>query len=303
MSPQRLAFALRPGVFSPQEIIQVAQPLDATEEIESIFVPDGRTGYESLEIVSSILSATKRIRAGSGVIRLLEHDPQLLLRRIQTLQAVSSNRFNLGVGTGTPGPSPSNSISATLEKLEELKKGFRSFPNGIEPPKTYVATLKPRIAQRAANRADGILMNFCTPQHASKIIDAARTHYTSDLEFACYLKLFFSSKDDVTARRLLVQEFLNYDSTPQYHEMFIQDGTADSISKFRRTNHWKHGRLEVPNVMLETSIANPSDDELSQYVQSFRRADVTLPVAYPYFPTDENSDFKRKTLERIIDAA
>lgn len=283
--------------------MQVAQPLDFTEKIDSIFIPEGRSGYESLEIVSSILAATKRIRAGSGVIRLLEYDTTLLLRRTQTLQAISSNRFNLGVGTGTPGPIPSNSISATLDRLEELKKGFQSFPDGIDPPKTYVATLKPRIAQRAASRADGLLMNFCTPQHASKIINAARTHYTSEPEFGCYLKLFFSSRDDVTARRLLVQEFLNYDSAPQYHEMFVQDGTADSISRFRRTDDWRRDHLEVPNVMLKASIANPSDHELRRYIQSFRQADVTLPVAYPYFPPDEDYDFKRKTLERIINAA
>jgi alkanesulfonate monooxygenase SsuD/methylene tetrahydromethanopterin reductase-like flavin-dependent oxidoreductase (luciferase family) len=302
LSPQKLALALRPGIFSPQEIVETSRILDESGRIESIFIPDGRTGYESLEIVSSILATTKRVHAGSGVIRLLEHDPMLLTRRTQTLQAVSSNRFILGVGTGTPSPDLGKSVTATLNRIDELKKGFQTFPHGVAPPETYVATLKSRIARRAASKVDGLLLNFCTPRHTSEVIEKAKPQ-NSTIEFACYLKLFFSSKDDATAERLLVQEFINYDSAPQYHEMFQQDGTADAISPFRTSDEWKHGGVDVPKALLNVSLANPDDDELHQYVQSFRRGGITLPVPYPYFPSDEDPDFKRKTIERILRSA
>ncbi len=95
--------------------------------VSSIFVPDMRIGYESLEIASSILTLTNRVGAGSGVIRLLEHDPLLLTRRVQTLQALSSNRLIIGVGTGSPGPQPGKTVTAMLERLDELKKGFHGF--------------------------------------------------------------------------------------------------------------------------------------------------------------------------------
>jgi len=300
LSSEEIGFALRPGVFSPSEIKETAVAVDVSGRVSRIFVPDGRTGYESLEITSSILALTKRIRAGSGVIRLLEHDPLLLTRRIQTLQALSPNRCILGVGTGTPGPQPGTSVSAMLLRLDELKNAFGGFPQGVEPPEIYVAALKSGIAKRAASKVDGLLLNFCSPQHAAALIAAVRIERGSRIDFACYLKIFYSSQSDELAQRLMLQEFLNYDSAPQYHEMFVQDGTAKAISSLRSNEEWKSGSVDVPRELLRVSLANPERDELAQHVKTLREAGVTLPVVYPYFPNSEDPRFKFETVNRIV---
>jgi len=300
LSSEKIAFALRPGVFSPKEIGEISTVLDKNSKVTRIFIPDIRSGFESLEVVSSILALTTRVHAGSGVIRLLEHDPALLTRRVQTLQAFSSNRFFLGVGTGAPGPKPGKSVAALLHRLDELKKGFRALPGGVEPPETYVATLKRGIARRAVGRTDGLLLNFCSPRHANGLIAAVKPQMVSPIEFACYLKIFYSSLSDENALRLLLQEFLNYDSMPQYHEMFLQDGTAKAISEVKQSDHWNSGSVEVPKELVRVSLANPCNEELHQYVQSFRKAGVSLPVIYPYFPADEKSEFKLETVKRIL---
>jgi len=300
LSSEKIAFALRPGVFSPKEIGEISTVLDKNSKVTRIFIPDIRSGFESLEVVSSILAVTTRVRAGSGVIRLLEHDPALLTRRVQTLQAFSSNRFFLGVGTGSPGPKTGKSLAAMLQRLGELKKDFREFPEEVESPETYVATLRLGIARRAIGKTDGLLLNFCSPHHATSLIEGVKPQMVSPIDFACYLKIFYSSQSDETARRLLVWEFLNYDSIPQYHEMFLQDGTAKAISEFKQCNHWKSGSVEVPKELLGVSLANPRSDELHQFVQSFRKAGVSLPVIYPYFPADEKSEFRFETVKRIL---
>ena len=301
MSSEKIAFALRPGVFSPKEIGEISTVLDKNSKVTRIFIPDVRSGFESLDVVSSILAVTTRVHAGSGVIRLLEHDPALLTRRVQTLQVFSSNRFFLGVGTGAPGPKPGKSVAALLQRLDELKKSFRAFPRGVESPETYVATLKRGIARRAVGKTDGLLLNFCSPRHANGLIAAVKPQMVSPIEFACYLKIFYSSQSDDTARRLLVQELLNYDSIPQYHEMFLQDGTADVISAFRKNEEWKRGPVELPSELLKVSRANPLGAELHRFVQSFRKAGVTLPVIYPYFPSGEKREFKVETMKQILD--
>lgn len=300
MISDKIGFALRPGVFSPQEIKETAVVLETSGRVSSIFVPDHRIGYESLEIVSSILALTQRVHAGSGVIRLPEHDPLLLTRRVQTLQALSSNRFILGVGTGSPGPQPGKSVSAMLQRLGELKKGFQGFPQGVKPPETYIATLKRRIAKRAADSANGLLLNFCSPRHASSLIEAVRSESNANIDFACYLKIFYSSASDDVARRLMLQEFLNYDSTPQYHEMFIQDETAKAISSLKKNEEWRTGGVDLPRELLAVSLANAKSEELVRYVKSFRQAGVTLPVVYPYFPNGEDSMFKLETVRAIL---
>ena len=300
MSSEKIGFALRPGVFSPQEIKETTVALELSDRVSRIFVPDMRIGYESLEIASSILALTKRVHSGSGVIRLLEHDPQLLTRRVQTLQALSSNRLVLGVGTGSPGPRPGKTVSAMLQRLDDLRKAFGGFPQGVKPPEIYVAALKLEIAKRAAIKADGLLLNFCSPQHAARLIQAVRIESGAGIDFACYMKISYSSQSDKAAQRLMLQEFLNYDSAPQYHEMFVQDGTAKAISTFKENEGWKSGPVDVPKELLRVSLANPESDELVQHMKAFRQAGVTLPVVYPYFPSGEDAMFKLETVNRIV---
>ena len=300
MPLEKIGFALRPGVFSPQEIKETAIILETTDRVSRIFIPDHRIWFESLEIAASILALTSNVYAGSGVIRLLEHDPMLLTRRVQTIQAFSSNRFILGVGTGSPGAHPSQTVSAMLERLDELKKRFQEFPVGVKPPETYAATLKVGIAKRVISKVDGLLLNFCSPRHASSLIEATRGEATANVDFACYLKIFYSSESDDVARRLMLQEFLNYDSTPQYHEMFTQDGTAKAISSLKGSEDWRTSRVELPRELLAVSLANAKNEELVRYVKSFRQAGVTLPVVYPYFPNGEDSKFKLETVRGIL---
>jgi alkanesulfonate monooxygenase SsuD/methylene tetrahydromethanopterin reductase-like flavin-dependent oxidoreductase (luciferase family) len=300
LTSEQIGFALRPGVFSPLEIKETAVALELSDRVSHIFVPDMRIGYESLEIASSILALTKRVHSGSGVIRLLEHDPQLLTRRVQTLQALSSNRLVLGVGTGSPGPHPGKTVSAMLERLDELKKVFGGFPQEVKPPEIYVAALKLGIAERAAGKADGLLLNFCSPQHASKLIEAAKVERSEGIDFACYLKIFYSSQSDEVAQRLMLQEFLNYDSAPQYHEMFVQDETANAISSLKENEEWKRGPIDLSKELFRVSLANARSEELPRYVKSFREAGVTLPVLYPYFPNGEDASFKLETVKRIL---
>ncbi|HET7404925.1 MAG TPA: LLM class flavin-dependent oxidoreductase [Candidatus Bathyarchaeia archaeon] len=302
MTSEKLAFALRPTVFTPKETLDAVTILDGDDRVSRIFVPEGRTSYESLEITSSILGRTKRISAGNGVIRLLEHDPALLSRRIQTIQAYSKNRFFLGVGTGSPGPQPGKTVQAMLERINKIKQGFESFPQGVEPPDIFVATLKRTIAARSAGKVDGLLLNFCSPQHAANLIESLDSSDKTDLELAIYLKIFYSSKDDGSAQRLMSKEFLNYDSIPQYHAMFAQDGTARAIRALREREDWKHGNMEVPRELLKVSLANPNPAELSAYIASFRKSGITLPVLYPYFPDEEKSEFKIETVKQILDS-
>jgi alkanesulfonate monooxygenase SsuD/methylene tetrahydromethanopterin reductase-like flavin-dependent oxidoreductase (luciferase family) len=287
-------------VFSPHEIKETAVLLELSDRISRVFVPDHRSGYESLEIASSILALTKQISAGSGVIRLLEHDPLLLTRRVQTIQELSSNRLILGVGTGSPGLQPRKTISLMLQRLDDLKKAFQGFPQGVNPPEVYVAALKLGIAKRAASKADGLLLNFCSPKHAAKIAEGVKVERREGIDLACYLKIFYSSQSDESAQRLMLQEFLNYDAIPQYHETFVQDGTANAISSFRSNEEWRNGLFDVPKELLSVSLANPGRDKLARYVESFKQAGISLPVIYPYFPSGEASKSKIETVKAIL---
>jgi len=83
--------------------------------------------------------------------------------------------------------------------------------------------------------------------------------------------------------------------------MFLQDGTADLISAFRKNEEWKRGAVELPSELLKVSRPNPLGAELHRFVQSLRKARVTVPVIYPYFPSGEKTKFKLETMKQILE--
>jgi len=298
MEIQKSGVALRPSVFAPSEILKLTKIIDQSE-ISHVFIPDLSVGFDSVEISSACLGVAKGLRVGSGVIRLTEHDEKQLVRRLETLQALSENRFLLGIGTGSPGPDPKQKINDMIERLQGLRNKFSSG-DGTTFPDVYIAALKVGIAKRVAPFCSGLLLNFCSAQYAGSVVQAVKQSFGGKIDFGCYLKVFFS-KSESLAQKLMIQEFGNYNSIPQYHRMFERDGIADVIKK--SLDSLENEPYNVPRSLLEISPVNPSKSEISQYVSAYRNAGVTLPCIYPYFSRGENFDFMQETIRTIISAA
>jgi hypothetical protein len=296
-----LAVAFRSTAVSPRTIVKLAKRLDSVRSLSRIFIPEGSQGsFTSLDICSACLSVSKRLRIGSGVIRVLEHEPSLLARRLLTLQEMSNNRFILGIGTGRAGNEPKLTIRSMLERLHSTRKSFEKLVDGLpglKMPETFIATLRKGIAKTVADHSDGILLNFCQPEHARDIVTALGDERRG-LIVSCYLKIFYSRNME-TANRMLIEEFANYDQNPSYHKMFELAGVAEEIAKARvalSNNESVHPSLKL----LEISHANPTKKELEAYISSFREAGVDLPCLYPYFEPGEDEAFKISKIEEIV---
>jgi hypothetical protein len=287
---EKTGIALRPKVTAPNEIVKLAKVIDQSS-VSHLFIPDIPGGFDSLEISSACLGVTKGLRVGSGVLRLLEHDESQLLRRLGTLQAISENRYLLGVGTGNPGPNPGQKVDDTVKRLQEMKSEFPDG-DGVSFPESYIATLKIGIAKKVAGSCDGILMNFCSPGYAGKVAKSVRESYSGNLEIACYLKTFFSKSKEV-ATKLAIDEFGNYDMLGHYHKMFEKDGVSDLIRSAKSSQTY-------PDRLREISPVNPDQRALAEYVSRFRESGVTMPCVYPYFAPEETFEFKLETIRTII---
>lgn len=204
----------------------------------------------------------------------------------------------MGVGTGSPGPDPGKKISLLLERLDDIRTALKETDSSY--PECYIATLRPGIAKRVAGKCDGILMNFCPPQYAKGLVDALRKSFSGKLETACYLKVFYSPSDG-TARKLGLEEFVKYNSLPQYHAMFEKIGLSEDILSASRT--LSQSNIEYPESLRATSPINPSVDELREYVAGFRDSGITLPCVYPYFGDGESFEFKHETVRKIVSTA
>ncbi len=296
-----LAIAFRSTAVAPRTIVELVKRLDNIRSLSHIFIPEGsQGGFTSLDICSACLAVSKRLRTGSGVIRILEHEPSLLARRLLTLQQLSDNRFVLGIGTGPAGSDPKLTIRSMLDRLQSTRESFGKFATvlpGLRMPQTFIATLRKGIAKAVAGHSDGILLNFCPPEHAREIIsslgDARRR-----LIVSCYLKIFYSRKQE-TANRMLVEEFAGYDQNPSYHRMFELAGVAEEITR-EKSALGSSENSHPSEKLLRISLANPTRNELEAFVSSFREVGVDLPCLYPYFEPREDEVFKMNKVEEMI---
>jgi Luciferase-like monooxygenase len=295
LQKEKTAVALRSTLYKSQEIIEFCKILDAGIT-DTIFFPDIPLGYDALELSSLALGLTRRVSVATGVIRILEHSPSELSRRLATLQFVSGNRFWLGIGTGRAAAKPGETIERMLSVLAETRRDYVSNFSGLSAPPVYIAALKKGIAKKVLTSSDGLLLNFCSPEYAKSLLDSLRSESSfKDKTFSCYVKIFYSN-NDLNARTQLIQEFANYASFPNYRAMFENDGVAQDIVEATKT---LKTTVSVPESLLRISLANPSISELSELIRQFRNAGISVPCVYPYFMLEEDSDFKRGVIDSI----
>jgi len=297
----RFAIAFRSTVFDPRSIVELAKRLDDVRSLSHLFVPEGsQGGFTSLDICSGGLSVSRRLRIGSGVIRILEHDPGLLGRRLSTIQKLTDNRFVLGIGTGRTGPDPKLTIRSMLDRLRLTRDSVATCAKdspGVRMPETFIATLRKGIAKAVAGHSDGILLNFCPPEHAKGLISSLGAS-RQRLIVSCYLKIFYS-RNGRTANKMLVEEFAHYNKNPSYHELFKSVGVAHEIEQASQALG-SNKIIRPSENLMRISLANPTNTELAAYVTRFREVGVDLPCLYPYFEPKENEAFKMSKVEEIM---
>src|SRR5438034_11087915 len=85
----------------------------------------GRPTLDSLQVLTALAAATRRVELGISVLQLPLRNPIELAHRVQSVQAMSNNRLILGVGSGS-----------TRDDFELLgydyDHRFRTFKNDLE---------------------------------------------------------------------------------------------------------------------------------------------------------------------------
>jgi alkanesulfonate monooxygenase SsuD/methylene tetrahydromethanopterin reductase-like flavin-dependent oxidoreductase (luciferase family) len=268
----KLGFALRSSVFKVSLIPRLVHLVEDAGG-DSVWFPDVGGTFDVLDMCAIALGSTRQLRVGTGILRAGEQEPASLTTRVRTLDEASGGRFILGLGAGhAHGQSGIEGVVALAERLKA------DYPRERKLPPVFFAALRGGMLRAALASADGAILNFCPPSHAKRLSAGA---VPGTFTVACYIKLFFAESDAV-ARRMLAEEMVSYDRFPPYHKMFEEAGLADAIATLE-PNPGK-----IPDELLEVSLWNPNEQEVTQLITRFSLAGVTLPIIYPYISGDES---------------
>jgi 5,10-methylenetetrahydromethanopterin reductase len=211
----------------PFEDLAGAVSLAEETGYRSMWVPDHGV-WEPFTLLATLAQRTGRIGLATGVVTLSARRPGELASATLTLDRVSGGRAILGVGSG-----PEARVAATAERLGEVAAGI-----GEHTP-LYLAALGPRMVELAGRAADGVLLNWCSPDRVARARrELARGaeeggRDPGEVTVAVYVRACLGH-DREHALAALREAAEMYAGIPSYRRQLEADGIAPSPDEMAR---------------------------------------------------------------------
>jgi alkanesulfonate monooxygenase SsuD/methylene tetrahydromethanopterin reductase-like flavin-dependent oxidoreductase (luciferase family) len=308
MSAGRMGLVLRDPL-PWNDAVRVVRTAEASG-YEAVFVPE-ITAREAFSTLTGFGAATERLRLGTGVVTLQSRTPVMTAMAAATVHDVSGGRFILGIGAGSgkgaAGLRPDAGALRPLGLTEEYTRvvrtalagervesdafgirGFRlglSFAGDPPPPPVWVAALGDRMVALGGRAADGILLNWCTPDRVSAarrtLADAAEAagRDPASLTIAVYVRAALEVDEGLALPSLREMTGL-YASFPAYRAQMAAMG-LEAEAEAAAAAHAAGRAEEVPEALVRALIVVGDRTDALERFQAYHDAGADLVLCYP----------------------
>jgi alkanesulfonate monooxygenase SsuD/methylene tetrahydromethanopterin reductase-like flavin-dependent oxidoreductase (luciferase family) len=235
---------------TPAETVRALAPRIERLGFRALWIND-LPGGDSLDGLRVAAEATSTLRLATGVIPL-DRRPAASL----DLGGVPAERATLGLGSGRA----AKPLGLVRDALDELR--------GRTGAELVLGALGPKMRRLAAERADGVLLNWLTPRDAAAAHDELRA---ASGERATRSILYLRSITDPAARAALEREAEGYEAVPAYAANFERLGiraieatldlTVDAVERLARFD-------VVDEVVLRAITPTGALDELERFAEA-----------------------------------
>lgn len=190
------------------EVVRELAPRVEDAGFRTLWVNHGGGG-DSLASIQVAAAVTSKLRLASGVIPVDRMSPEEVVRSVKE-RALPLDRLVLGIGASAP-PSPLRTISEAASFIRDrLSVGV------------MVGALGPKMRRAGVREADGVLLNWLTPEAARNAL-ADKDHDLADLpgkqaEVALYIRVALGKE----VRPILEHEAARYEAIPSYAANFAR---------------------------------------------------------------------------------
>jgi 5,10-methylenetetrahydromethanopterin reductase len=246
-------------VREPFDVEDVAGAVSLAEETgyRSVWVPDHGV-WEPFTLLGYLARRSSRVGLATGVVTLASRRPAELAAATLTLDRVSGGRAILGVGSG-----PERRLAAVADRLDEVDAALR----GTVP--RYLAALGPSMATLAGRAADGVLLNWCTPERVAR----ARREVAAGAEAAG------RNPGEITVA-VYVRACLGHDRERALEALGLAAEMYAGIPAYRRQLE-ADGVEASPDRMARALCVWGDRDEALERLARWRDAGADLVVVYP----------------------
>jgi len=262
---------------------------------EAVFLPE-IAGRDALAALAALAGHTSSIRLGTGVVALPSRRLPLLAMAAATVQERSGGRLILGVGSGPPGPGSLRRVRDAVSFLREAFAGktaadpetgepFQPALVPDQPPPIWVAALGDRMVSVAGDVADGVLLNWTTPERvrraAALVAESASRagRDPGDVTVATYVRACLGAEKAVALDALRAVT-AQYAAMPHYRRQMESAGLAD-LAAAAATAATAGRPGDVPEELVRELCLVEDPASASSRLEEYREAGAALPVVYP----------------------
>jgi alkanesulfonate monooxygenase SsuD/methylene tetrahydromethanopterin reductase-like flavin-dependent oxidoreductase (luciferase family) len=277
----------------------------------AVFLPE-IAGRDALVALGSLAGETERLLLGTGIITMKARTPMLTAMGAATVHERSSGRMLLGLGTGPAGAGALDGLRALVLFVRRLLAGewveidgWRSqLSLGVhDPVPIWISALGPRAMRLAGEVADGVLLNWCSPERVA----AARQQLREGAEaagrdpasvtIAVYVRASLGADQPVALRALQVAtgEYATY---PAYARQFAAIGLEEE-ARAAAAAHTAGRPGEVPMALVHAICVSGDPAAARVRLEAFREAGAELPIVYPVAAGDDPAGSVSETLRAL----
>ena len=241
----------------------VAGSIAAAQQAEALGYQDiwlaDAGGLDALTLAPLLLEHTEKLRLGIAVVPVFTRTPAVLASTFSVIQQAYPDRFIPGLGTsshaiiegwhGLEFDKPLTRTKETMSLLRTMlageKTGFsgetlrsHGYRQGTTDIPIYLAALRSRMLETAAEIGDGVILNLYPRNSLPKIIDhirigAERAGKDPDSVEVVSRQMTVVTDDKPAARDAFRAAFTAYYSTPVYNKFLAWAGYEDAAREIR----------------------------------------------------------------------
>jgi alkanesulfonate monooxygenase SsuD/methylene tetrahydromethanopterin reductase-like flavin-dependent oxidoreductase (luciferase family) len=194
-----MEISLAPSGRSSIEALAALAPLAEEHGYFGLWRAEG-VAWDAFTVCTLWAERTRRIGIATGIVSAMTRQPPALARAAATVQELSRGRFRLGLGIGNNPEvaQPASPLAAMAEVVSAVRRHWQGglVPDVTEPaPPLFLAALRPRMVELAARVADGVLLNWATPDYVREV----RRRVGPNFPIACFVRAFAGPRDAALA--------------------------------------------------------------------------------------------------------
>lgn len=314
--PKRIALSLPAFTGQVSDTIAMAQQAEAAG-YDDLWLADSG-GLDALTLAPMILEQTEKVRLGIAVVPVYTRTPAVLASTFSVIGQAYPGRFIPGLGTsshtiiekwhGLKFEKPLGRMTDTMALLRTMMAGGKTGYEGATlksngyrqmaeatPMPIYMAGLRPKMLELAAEVADGVILNLFPRGALPKIMEhiaigAERAGKDpADVEIVCR-HMMAVTDDREAARGAFRAAFASYYSTPVYNNFLAWAGYEDEAREIREgwaAKDRARTAAALPDALVdEIGILGP-EEECQEQMRDYANAGIHTNIVSCILPTPE----------------